>query len=316
MSIYLNKDSKIIVQGMTGGMGSKHTSLMVDAGSNIVGGVNARKAGTTVLHGDNEITVFGTVKEAMAETGADVSIVFVPPAFTKDAVVEAIEAGIGLVVVITEGVPVLDLAPGVVVVADRLPLPLPRARDPVGHAATGVTGARGRSRRRTASTRVRAPPATRPRYRDWPKPSSRRSVEDARTARGAWRPRADRRRDRARAKPGCRGTVRRRPPDRHGLDGRHRVAEIVRPEARQMVRTRVEPVPHQEGDHGLVAMMQAVADRFTDGIAHRNSQPIAYRFAHGQSEPLADRFAKRRRTVRRTDRPDDQWSTAGRLCRI
>ncbi|HCB57997.1 MAG TPA: succinate--CoA ligase subunit alpha, partial [Arthrobacter bacterium] len=60
------------------------------AGTNIVGGVNARKAGTTVLHGDTEITVFGTVKEAIAETGADVSIVFVPPAFTKNAVVEAI----------------------------------------------------------------------------------------------------------------------------------------------------------------------------------------------------------------------------------
>lgn len=110
MSIYLNKDSKVIVQGITGGEGTKHTALMLKAGTNIVGGVNARKAGTTVLHGDKEINVFGTVKEAMAETGADVSIVFVPPAFTKDAVVEAIEAGIGLVVVITEGVPVQDSA--------------------------------------------------------------------------------------------------------------------------------------------------------------------------------------------------------------
>ena len=91
MSIYLNKDSKVIVQGITGGEGTKHTALML-------------KAGTTVLHGDAEINVYGTVKEAMAETGADVSIVFVPPAFTKNAVVEAIEAGIGLVVVITEGV--------------------------------------------------------------------------------------------------------------------------------------------------------------------------------------------------------------------
>ncbi|WP_427004652.1 succinate--CoA ligase subunit alpha [Pseudarthrobacter sp. H2] len=110
MSIYLNKDSKVIVQGITGGEGTKHTALMLKAGTNIVGGVNARKAGTSVLHGDKEITVLGTVKEAMAETGADVSIVFVPPAFTKDAVVEAIEAGIGLVVVITEGVPVQDSA--------------------------------------------------------------------------------------------------------------------------------------------------------------------------------------------------------------
>ncbi|MGN6781050.1 MAG: succinate--CoA ligase subunit alpha [Marmoricola sp.] len=110
MSIYLNKDSKIIVQGMTGGMGSKHTALMVEAGSNIVGGVNARKAGTSVELGGKELPVFGSVKEAMAETGADVSVVFVPPAFTKDACIEAIDAGIGLLVVITEGVPVQDTA--------------------------------------------------------------------------------------------------------------------------------------------------------------------------------------------------------------
>ena len=110
MSIYLNKDSKIIVQGMTGGMGSKHTTLMVEAGSAIVGGVNARKAGTSVELGGKELPVFGSVKEAMAETGADVSVVFVPPAFTKDACIEAIDAGIGLLVVITEGVPVQDSA--------------------------------------------------------------------------------------------------------------------------------------------------------------------------------------------------------------
>jgi len=110
MSIYLNKDSRIIVQGMTGGMGSKHTTLMLDAGSSIVGGVNARKAGTTVELGGQELPVFGSVKEAMAETGADVSVVFVPPAFTKDACIEAIDAGIRLLVVITEGVPVQDTA--------------------------------------------------------------------------------------------------------------------------------------------------------------------------------------------------------------
>jgi succinyl-CoA synthetase alpha subunit len=110
MSIYLNKDSKIIVQGMTGGMGSKHTTLMLDAGSNIVGGVNARKAGTSVELGGQDLPVFGSVKDAMAETGADVSVVFVPPAFTKDACIEAIDAGIGLLVVITEGVPVQDTA--------------------------------------------------------------------------------------------------------------------------------------------------------------------------------------------------------------
>ncbi len=110
MSIYLNKDSKVIVQGITGGEGTKHTALMLAAGTQVLGGVNARKAGTTVTHGDVTLPVYGKVAEAVAETGADVSIVFVPPAFTKDAVVEAIEAGIGLVVVITEGVPVQDSA--------------------------------------------------------------------------------------------------------------------------------------------------------------------------------------------------------------
>jgi succinyl-CoA synthetase alpha subunit len=110
MSIYLNKDSRIIVQGITGGMGSKHTTLMIESGSNIVGGVNARKAGTTVELAGTTQPVFGTVAEAMKETGADVSVVFVPPAFTKDACIEAIDAGIGLLVVITEGVPVQDTA--------------------------------------------------------------------------------------------------------------------------------------------------------------------------------------------------------------
>ena len=115
MSIYLNKDSKIIVQGITGGMGAKHTALMVDSGAQIVGGVNARKAGTTVTHKDHdgndvELPVFATVAEAMAATGADVSVAFVPPAFTKDACIEAIDAEIPLLVVITEGVPVQDTA--------------------------------------------------------------------------------------------------------------------------------------------------------------------------------------------------------------
>ncbi|GAB3655563.1 succinate--CoA ligase subunit alpha [Zhihengliuella somnathii] len=115
MSVFINKDSKVIVQGITGGEGSKHTARMLHAGTNIVGGVNARKAGTTVAHTANdgsevELPVFGTVSEAVEKTGADVSIVFVPPKFTKDAVVEAIEAEIGLVVVITEGVPVQDSA--------------------------------------------------------------------------------------------------------------------------------------------------------------------------------------------------------------
>jgi len=115
VSIYLNKDSKVIVQGITGGMGAKHTALMLDSGAQIVGGVNARKAGTTVTHKDHEgndveLPVFGTVAEAMEKTGADVSVAFVPPAFTKDACIEAIDAEIPLLVVITEGVPVQDTA--------------------------------------------------------------------------------------------------------------------------------------------------------------------------------------------------------------
>src|SRR5918997_5040055 len=115
MSIYLNKHSKVIVQGITGGEGTKHTALMLKAGTQLVGGVNARKAGTTVQHEDAQgnavnLPVWGTVKEAITESGADTSVVFVPPAFTKDACVEAIDAGIGLLVVITEGVPVQDTA--------------------------------------------------------------------------------------------------------------------------------------------------------------------------------------------------------------
>jgi succinyl-CoA synthetase alpha subunit len=110
MSIYLNADSKVIVQGITGGEGTKHTALMLKAGTKIVGGVNARKAGTTVTHGTIELPVFGTVAEAVEKTGATVSIVFVPPPFAKDAVIEAIDAGIDLLVVITEGIPVQDSA--------------------------------------------------------------------------------------------------------------------------------------------------------------------------------------------------------------
>ncbi len=110
MSIFLNKDSRVIVQGITGGEGSKHTALMLKSGTNVVGGVNARKAGTTVTHGDVTLPVFGTVEEAMRETGANVSVVFVPPAFAKDAAIEAVDAEMPLIVVITEGIPVQDTA--------------------------------------------------------------------------------------------------------------------------------------------------------------------------------------------------------------
>jgi succinyl-CoA synthetase alpha subunit len=110
MSIFLNEHSKVIVQGITGGEGTKHSTKMLAAGTTIVGGVNARKAGTTVTIGGKDLTVFGTVEEAIKETGADVSVVFVPPAFAKAAVIEAIDASIPLCVVITEGIPVHDSA--------------------------------------------------------------------------------------------------------------------------------------------------------------------------------------------------------------
>jgi succinyl-CoA synthetase alpha subunit len=110
MAIFLDGDSRLIVQGMTGSEGMKHTTLMLASGSNIVGGVNPKKAGQTVAFPTAELPVFGSVAEAMAETGANVSVVFVPPAGTRGAVTEAIDAGMPLVVVITEGVPVHDTA--------------------------------------------------------------------------------------------------------------------------------------------------------------------------------------------------------------
>ena len=110
MAIFLTEKSKVVVQGMTGSEGMKHTRRMLACGTQIVGGVNPRKAGEKVEIDGTEIPVFGTVAEAMATTGADVSVVFVPPAFTKTAVVEAVDAGMPLIVVITEGVPVHDTA--------------------------------------------------------------------------------------------------------------------------------------------------------------------------------------------------------------
>ena len=111
MAIFLNNDSKVIVQGMTGSEGMKHTQRMLRSGTAIVGGVNPRKAGQTVDFEDGvQVPVYGTVAEAMEATGANVSVVFVPPAFTKSAVVEAVDAAMPLVVVITEGIPVRDTA--------------------------------------------------------------------------------------------------------------------------------------------------------------------------------------------------------------
>jgi succinyl-CoA synthetase alpha subunit len=110
MAIFLNQDSRIIVQGMTGSEGMKHTRRMLAGGSNIVGGVNPRKAGESVDVDGTMLPVFGTVAEAMKATNANVSVLFVPPAFAKAAMFEAIDAEIVLAVVITEGIPVHDSA--------------------------------------------------------------------------------------------------------------------------------------------------------------------------------------------------------------
>jgi succinyl-CoA synthetase alpha subunit len=110
MAIFLTENSKVIVQGMTGSEGMKHTHRMLASGTNVVGGVNPRKAGQRVDVDGTSIPVFGTVKEAIDATGADVSVLFVPPAFVKAAVIEAIDAEIGLAVVITEGIAVHDTA--------------------------------------------------------------------------------------------------------------------------------------------------------------------------------------------------------------
>lgn len=115
MTVFIADDAPVIVQGMTGHQGMTHTARMLKAGTNIVGGVNPRKAGTTVPFTMEDgtvrdIPVFATCQEAKAATGAVASVVFVPPKFAKGAVVEAVEAGFDVVVVITEGIPVADSA--------------------------------------------------------------------------------------------------------------------------------------------------------------------------------------------------------------
>ncbi|MGM0385396.1 MAG: succinate--CoA ligase subunit alpha [Actinomycetota bacterium] len=162
MAIFLDENSLVIVQGMTGSEGQKHTRRMLSAGTRIVGGVNPRKAGTTVdfevspvgagadavTAGTVSVPVFGTVAEARAATGADVSVVFVPPAHTKGAVIEAVDSGMDLVVIITEGIPVADTAEffsyaharGVRLIGPNCPGIISPGRSNVGITPPDITG--------------------------------------------------------------------------------------------------------------------------------------------------------------------------------
>ena len=162
MSIFLTETDRVIVQGMTGSEGRKHTTRMLSAGTKVVAGVNPRKAGTSVAFdvapigpgvgevqaGTVEVPVYGTVAEAKEVTGAEVSVVFVPPAFAKGAVVEAVDAGVRLVVVITEGIPVADATwmrayaaeHGVQIIGPNCPGIISPARSNVGITPPDITG--------------------------------------------------------------------------------------------------------------------------------------------------------------------------------
>ncbi len=164
MAIFLNESDTVIVQGMTGSEGMKHTKRMLGSGTKIVGGVNPRKAGEVVEFnvepygpmaeeglveaGPVEVPVFGTVQEAKEATGANVSVVFVPPAFAKSAAMEAIDADMDLVVVITEGIPVADsvafvqhaLRKGVRLIGPNCPGIISPGQSNVGITPADITG--------------------------------------------------------------------------------------------------------------------------------------------------------------------------------
>lgn len=115
MSVLVNKDSKIIVQGFTGSEGTFHASQMIEYGTNVVGGVTPGKGGSTHL----DRPVFNTVKDAVEQAGADTTIIFVPPAFAADAIMEAADAGIKVIICITEGIPVADMIKAYAYIKDR-----------------------------------------------------------------------------------------------------------------------------------------------------------------------------------------------------
>jgi succinyl-CoA synthetase alpha subunit len=109
MAIWVDKNTKLLVQGITGSAGSFHAQQMIDYGTNVVGGVTPGKGGQLFSHGAKSIPIFDSVAEAVAATGANASVIYVPPAFAADSIMEAAAAGIALVVAITEGIPVMDM---------------------------------------------------------------------------------------------------------------------------------------------------------------------------------------------------------------
>lgn len=109
MSILVHADTKVLVQGITGGFGGRHAGLSLDYGTALVAGVTPGKGGQTFDHGDHKVPVYDTVADAVKQTGATTSAIFVPPPFAADAILEAVDAGVELVVAITEGIPVMDM---------------------------------------------------------------------------------------------------------------------------------------------------------------------------------------------------------------
>src|SRR5512146_2193068 len=109
MSIFVNENTRLLVQGLTGRDGSFHTRQMMEYGTNVVGGVTPGKGGQRFEGGGKTAPIFDTVRQAMDATGANASIIYVPPAFAADAIMEATDAGVSFIVAITEGVPVLDM---------------------------------------------------------------------------------------------------------------------------------------------------------------------------------------------------------------